>query len=36
LIDEVRILVAPVADGPIGRPALFDIDGDNVEPQREK
>jgi riboflavin biosynthesis pyrimidine reductase len=28
LIDEISLLVAPVADGRIGRPALFDIDGD--------
>jgi len=30
LIDEVSLLVAPVADGRIGTPALFDIDGENV------
>ena len=28
LIDEVSILVAPVADGRVGTPALFDVDGD--------
>jgi riboflavin biosynthesis pyrimidine reductase len=27
LIDEVSILVAPVADGAIGQPSLFDMDG---------
>lgn len=34
LIDEVSVLVAPVADGRIGTPALFDIDGDDVAPHR--
>lgn len=45
LIDEVSLLVAPVADGRVGTPALFDVDsngdgdGDDdgsvgVEPQR--
>ena len=34
LIDEVSLLVAPVADGRIGTPALFDVDGDDVTPQR--
>ena len=34
LIDEVSLLVAPVADGRIGSPALFDIDGDDVAPRR--
>jgi riboflavin biosynthesis pyrimidine reductase len=33
LIDEVSLLVAPVADGRMGTPALFDVDGDNVMPQ---
>lgn len=28
LIDEVSLLLAPVADGRMGTPALFDIDGD--------
>ncbi len=32
LIDEVSLLVAPVADGRIGTPALFDIDGNGVSP----
>jgi 2,5-diamino-6-(ribosylamino)-4(3H)-pyrimidinone 5'-phosphate reductase len=34
LIDEVSLLVAPVADGRIGTPALFDVDGDEVPPYR--
>jgi riboflavin biosynthesis pyrimidine reductase len=34
LIDEVSLLVAPVADGRVGTPALFDVDGDDVAPRR--
>ncbi|MFN2563747.1 MAG: dihydrofolate reductase family protein [Gemmatimonadaceae bacterium] len=34
LIDEVSLLVAPVADGRVGTPGLFDIDGDDVTPPR--
>ena len=34
LVDEVSLLVAPVADGRIGTPALFDVDGDDVTPRR--
>ena len=34
LIDEVSLLIAPVADGRTGTPALFDIDGDAVTPHR--
>jgi riboflavin biosynthesis pyrimidine reductase len=34
LIDEVSLLVAPVADGRVGTPALFDVDGDDVTPHR--
>jgi riboflavin biosynthesis pyrimidine reductase len=34
LIDEVSLLLAPVADGRIGTPALFDIDGGDVTPRR--
>ncbi|HEX8694411.1 MAG TPA: RibD family protein [Longimicrobium sp.] len=34
LVDEVSLLVAPVADGRIGTPALFDVDGDDVAPRR--
>jgi riboflavin biosynthesis pyrimidine reductase len=28
LIDEVSVLVAPVVDGRMGTPAVFDFDGD--------
>ncbi len=34
LIDEVSLLIAPVADDRIGTPALFDVDGDDVTPHR--
>ena len=34
LVDEVSVLVAPVVDGRIGTPALFDVDEDHVTPQR--
>jgi hypothetical protein len=34
LIDEVSLLVAPVADGRIGTPTLFDILGDDVAPRK--
>jgi riboflavin biosynthesis pyrimidine reductase len=34
LIDEVSVLVAPVADGRIGTPALFDVEGSDVAPRR--
>jgi riboflavin biosynthesis pyrimidine reductase len=34
LIDEVSLLVAPIADGRVRTPALFDIDGDDVTPRR--
>ena len=27
LVDEVSLLVAPVADGAVGTPSLFDVDG---------
>jgi 2,5-diamino-6-(ribosylamino)-4(3H)-pyrimidinone 5'-phosphate reductase len=30
LIDEVSVLVAPVVDGRMGTPALFDMDGDSA------
>ena len=33
LIDELSVLVAPVVDGRMDTPALFDIDGDTVRPQ---
>ena len=32
LIDEVSVIVAPVADGRIGTPALFDVEGDKITP----
>lgn len=32
LIDEVSLLVAPVVDGRMGTPALFDVDSDDVTP----
>lgn len=32
LIDEVSVLVAPVADGRVGTPALFDVGGSEVSP----
>jgi 2,5-diamino-6-(ribosylamino)-4(3H)-pyrimidinone 5'-phosphate reductase len=34
LIDEVSVLVAPVADGRVGTAALFDVEGENVTPHR--
>jgi 2,5-diamino-6-(ribosylamino)-4(3H)-pyrimidinone 5'-phosphate reductase len=34
LIDEVSVLVAPVVDGRMGTPALFDDDGDDPTPHR--
>ena len=34
LIDEVSVIVAPVADGRIGTPTLFDVEGDKVAPMR--
>ena len=34
LVDEVSVLVAPVVDGRIGSPALFDVDGGDVVPRR--
>lgn len=34
LIDEVSLLVAPVADGRIGIPTLFDMDPEAVTPRR--
>src|SRR5687768_13608488 len=32
LVDEVSLLVAPVADGRIGTPALLDLDADDAAP----
>ena len=34
LIDEVSVIVAPVADGRIGTPALFDVQEDRAAPFR--
>lgn len=34
LVDEMSLLVAPVADGRVGTPALFDVDGDRAAPRR--
>jgi len=34
LIDEVSLLITPVADGRVGTPSLFDIDGEGVIPRR--
>jgi riboflavin biosynthesis pyrimidine reductase len=34
LIDELSVLVSPVADGRMGTPALFDVDADQVTPRR--
>jgi len=34
LIDEVSVLVAPVADGRVGTAALFDVEGQDVTPRR--
>ena len=34
LVDEVSLLVAPVADGRVGTPALFDVHGEGVAPWR--
>lgn len=34
LIDEVSVIVAPVGDGRMGTPALFDVEGDAGTPTR--
>ena len=34
LVDEVSLLLAPVVDGRVGTPALFDVAEDGVVPQR--
>jgi riboflavin biosynthesis pyrimidine reductase len=34
LIDEVSVLVAPIADGRVGTPALFDVDPDDAAPRQ--
>ena len=33
LVDEVSVLVAPVADGRVGTPSLFDIEGGGASPR---
>ena len=33
-VDEVSLLVAPVADGRMGTPALFDAGRDDAAPRR--
>lgn len=34
LVDEVSVLLAPVLDGRIGTPALFDVEEDDMAPRR--
>ncbi|MDQ4080723.1 MAG: dihydrofolate reductase family protein [Gemmatimonadota bacterium] len=34
LVDEVSLLIAPVADGRMGMPALFDVEADGFAPLR--
>lgn len=34
LVDEVSVLLAPVVDGRVGTPALFDVEGEPLRPQR--
>lgn len=34
LVDELSLLVAPVADGRVGMASMFDVDGDGFVPQR--
>ena len=34
LVDELSVLVAPVVDGRLGTPALFDVVGDGVTPRK--
>ena len=34
LIDELSLLLAPIADGRVGTPALFDVDGSGASPCR--
>jgi 2,5-diamino-6-(ribosylamino)-4(3H)-pyrimidinone 5'-phosphate reductase len=34
LVDEVSLLVAPVADGRVGTPTLFDVAGEGATPRR--
>jgi riboflavin biosynthesis pyrimidine reductase len=34
MTDEVSVLVTPVVDGRVGTPALFDVEGAALPPQR--
>ena len=34
LVDEISVLVAPVVDGRVGTPALFDVEGASMSPRR--
>jgi riboflavin biosynthesis pyrimidine reductase len=34
LVDELSLLVAPVADGRVGTPSLFDVTGGDAAPRR--
>jgi riboflavin biosynthesis pyrimidine reductase len=34
LVDEISLLLVPVADGRIGTPALFDIDDEDITPRQ--
>jgi riboflavin biosynthesis pyrimidine reductase len=34
LVDEVSLLLGPVADGRVGTPSVFDVGGEGVEPRR--
>jgi riboflavin biosynthesis pyrimidine reductase len=34
LVDELSVLVAPVVDGRVGTPTLFDLNGQDTQPRR--
>ena len=34
LVDEVSVLVAPIVDGRVGSPSVFDIEGASMLPRR--
>jgi 2,5-diamino-6-(ribosylamino)-4(3H)-pyrimidinone 5'-phosphate reductase len=34
LVDEVSVLVAPVVDGRVGSPTIFDVEGASMQPRR--
>jgi riboflavin biosynthesis pyrimidine reductase len=34
LVDELSLLIAPVADGRVGTPALFDMNSADAQPRR--